>query len=79
MAMQTMGHASFVAATWALTLATYNTVQISKLEMAIKSQQCKTNLLTDIPKLHEQQLCKLDEMMDDIGKELKVIQIQQKF
>ncbi len=60
--------ASFVAATAALTLATYNTVQILKLEMAIKAQQAKTDLLTDICKLHEQHLHKLDGMMDDIGK-----------
>jgi hypothetical protein len=52
--------ASFVAATAALSLATYNTVQISKLETAIQAQQAKTNLLSDIPKLHEQHLHKLD-------------------
>jgi hypothetical protein len=37
--------ASFVAATSALTLSTYNTVQISKLETAIEKQQQKTDLL----------------------------------
>jgi hypothetical protein len=40
--------ASFVAATAALTLSTYNTIQISKLETAIEKQQQKTDLLTDI-------------------------------
>jgi hypothetical protein len=53
--------ASFVAATPALTLATYNTVQILKLEMAIEAQQAKTDLLTNISKLQEQHLHKLDD------------------
>ncbi len=44
--------ASFVAATAALSLATYNSIQISKLETAIKAQEAKTDLLTDIAKLH---------------------------
>jgi hypothetical protein len=70
---------SFVAATAALTLATYNTVQILKLEMAIEAQQAKTNLLSDISKLHEQHLHKLDGMIDDIGKELQVVKVQQTF
>ncbi len=52
--------ASFVAATAALTLATYNTVQISKLKTAIEAQQAKTDLLMYISKLHEQHLHKLD-------------------
>ncbi len=63
----------------ALTLAPYNTVQISKLEAAIEAKQAKTDLLMDITKLHEQHLHKLDEMIDDIGNELQVIRIQQKF
>jgi hypothetical protein len=45
--------ASFIAATSALTLSTYNTVQISKLETAIKAQKQKTDLLADIVKPHE--------------------------
>ncbi len=53
----------------ALSLATYNTVQISKLEMAIEAQQAKTDLLTDISKLHENHMHKLDNMVDDIRKE----------
>ncbi len=60
--------ASFVTDTAALSLATYNTVQISKLETAIDAQQAKTDLLTDISKLHEQHLHKLDNMIDDIGR-----------
>jgi hypothetical protein len=71
--------ASFVAATAALSLATYNTVQISKLKMAIEAQQAKTDLLMDISKLHEQHLHKLDRMIDDIGRELQVVKVQQKF
>ncbi len=71
--------ASFVAATAALSLTTYNMVQISKLETAIEAQQAKTDLLTDISKLHEQHLHKLDGMVDDIGKELQVVKIQQNF
>ncbi len=71
--------ASFVAATVALTLATYNTVQISILETAIEAQQAKTDLLTDISKLHKQHLHKLDVMINDIGKELQVVKVQQAF
>jgi hypothetical protein len=59
--------ASFVAASATLFLATYNTIQISKLEMAIEAQQAKTDLLTDISKIHEQHLHKLDGMIDEIG------------
>jgi hypothetical protein len=51
---------SFVAATSALTLSTYNTVQISKLETAIEAQKQKTDLLADIDKLHEKHLHQLD-------------------
>jgi hypothetical protein len=65
--------ASFVAATAALTLPTYNTVQISKLEVAIEALQAKTGLLTDISKYHEQHLHKLDEMIDDIGRKLQLM------
>jgi hypothetical protein len=68
--------ASFVAATAALAIATYNTVQISKLETAIEAQQTKTDLLTDISKLHEQHLHKLDSKIDDIGRELQVVKMQ---
>jgi hypothetical protein len=71
--------ASFVAAMAALTLATYNTVQILKLKTAIEAQQAKTDLLTDISKLHEQHLHKLDRMIDNIGRELQVVKIQQNF
>ncbi len=45
--------ASFVAATSALMLSTYNTVQISKLEKAIEARKQETDLLADIVKLHE--------------------------
>jgi hypothetical protein len=44
--------ASFLKATTTLTLATYNTIQISKLDATIEAQQHKTELLTDITKLH---------------------------
>ncbi len=63
----------------ALSLATYNTVQISKLETAIEAQQAKTDLLTDISKLHENHMHKLDNMVDDIGKELQVIKFDKQF
>jgi hypothetical protein len=68
--------ASFVAATSALMLSTYNTVQISKLETAIEAQKQKTDLLADIVKLHEQHLHQLDEMIKDIGKEIQVLKVQ---
>jgi len=67
--------ASFVAATAALSLATYNTVQISKLETAIEVQQAKTDLLTDISKLHEQHLHQLQGQMSDIGQEIQVVKL----
>ncbi len=60
-------------------LATYNMLQISKLETTIETQQRKTDLLTNIMKLHEQHLYKLDEMVDDIGNELQVIKLRQTF
>ncbi len=62
-----------MAASAALMLATFNTIQISKLETTIEAQQCKTDLLNDITKLHEQHLHKLDEMIADIGRDLQVI------
>ncbi len=67
--------ASFVAATAALSLATYNTVQISKLETAIEVQQAKTDLLTDISKLHEQHLHQLQGQINDIGQEIQVVKL----
>jgi len=70
---------AFGTATAALLLATYNTVQISKLETAIEAQQAKTDLLTDISKLHEHHMHKLDNMVDDIGKELQVVKFQNLF
>jgi uncharacterized FlaG/YvyC family protein len=68
--------ASFVAATSALTLSTYNTVQISNLETAIEAQKQQTDLLTDIIKQHEQHLHQLDEMIEDIGNEIKKLRVQ---
>jgi hypothetical protein len=68
--------ASFVVATSALTLSTYNTVQISKLESKIEAQQQKTDLLTDILKIHEQHLHQLDRIIDTIGQELKALKVQ---
>jgi hypothetical protein len=47
--------------------------------MAIEAQQAKTDLLTDISKLHEHHMHKLDNMVDDIGKELQVVQFQNLF
>ncbi len=70
---------SFMAATVALSLATYNTVQISKLETAIEAQQAKTDVLTDISKLHEHHMHKLEGMINDIGEELQVVRVEQLF
>jgi len=58
-----------------LTLSTYNTVQISKLETAIEAQKQKTDLLADIIKLHEQHLHKLDKMIKDIRKEIQALKV----
>jgi hypothetical protein len=71
--------ASFVTATAALTLSTYNTVQISKLETAIKTQKQKTDLLADIVHIHEQHLHQLDMMIDDIGNEIAKLKVQAGF
>ena len=71
--------ASFVAATAALSLATYNTVQISKLETAIEAQEAKTDLLTDISKLHEAHLHQLQGQMDGIGNEIQVVKLFQEW
>ncbi len=60
-------------------LATYNMAQISKLESMIEAKQCKTDLLTDISKLHEQHLNKLDTMVDNTGEKLQVIIVNQAF
>jgi hypothetical protein len=68
--------ASFVVATSALTLSTYNMVQISKLESKIEAQKQKTDLLTDIAKIHEQHLHQLYRMIDTIGQELKALKVQ---
>jgi septal ring factor EnvC (AmiA/AmiB activator) len=51
-------------------------VQISKLETAIEAQKQKTDLLADIVKLHEQHLHQLDEMIEDIGKEIQALKVQ---
>jgi hypothetical protein len=72
--MTTMG-----PATAALSLATYNTVQISKLETAIEAQQAKMDLLTDISKLHERHLHKLESMIDDTGGKLQVVKVENLF
>ncbi len=71
--------ALFVAATAALTLSTYNTVQISKLESAIEAQKQQTDLLADSVRLHEQHLHKLDEMIEDIGNEIQKLKVQSGF
>jgi hypothetical protein len=71
--------ASFVAATAALSLATYNTVQILKLETAFEAQEAKADILTDISKLHEQHLHQLHGLINSIGKELQVVKLQQTF
>jgi hypothetical protein len=71
--------ASFVTATAALTLSTYNTIQISKLETAIEAQKQKMDLLADIVQIHEQHLHQLDQMIDDIGNEIAKLKVQAGF
>jgi hypothetical protein len=71
--------ASFIAAMAALKLSTYNTVQISKLETAIKTQKQKTDLLADIVHIHEQHLHQLDKMIDDICNEIQKLKVQAGF
>jgi hypothetical protein len=57
----------------------YNTVQISKLESAIEAEKQKTDLLADIVRLHDQHLHKLDDMIENIGNELKALKVQTRF
>jgi hypothetical protein len=71
--------ATFISATAALTLSTYNMVQISKLESAIETQKQKTDLLADIVRLHEQHLHKLNEMIEDIGNKIRKLKVQAGF
>jgi hypothetical protein len=71
--------ASFVTATAALTLSTYNTIQISKLGTAIETQKKKTDLLADIIHIHKQHLHQLDRMIKDIGNEIQKLKVQAGF
>jgi hypothetical protein len=73
------GGTSFIATTSALTLSTYNTVQISKLKTTIEAQKQKTDLRADIVKLHEQHLHQIDEMIEDIGNEIQMLKVQAGF
>jgi len=63
----------------ALTLSTYNMVQISKLETAIEAQKQKTDLLADIVKLHKQHLHQLDKTIVEIGNKLQKLKVQAGF
>jgi hypothetical protein len=71
--------ASFVTAMASLALSTYNTIQILKLESAIKMQKQKTDRLVDIVHIHEQHLHQLDKMIDDIGNEIAKLKVQAGF
>ncbi len=77
--IQALSSMMVTTATSALTLSMYNTVQISKLETAIEAKKQKTDLLADIVKLHEQHLHQLDEMIEDIGNEIKKLKVQNGF
>ncbi len=54
----------------ALTLATYNTARISKLEMQIAQNNKRLDHLVDITSLHEQHFKALDKELDDVAEKL---------
>ena len=53
-----------------LTLATYNAMQISKLENKIATNKKKLDYLIDITNLHEQHFKAVDQRLDDISNQL---------
>jgi hypothetical protein len=57
-------------ATAALTLATYNTVQISKVKNKITANEKKLDHLIDITNLHKQHFKAVDTKLDDISNQL---------
>ncbi len=61
---------TFSITTAGLTLATYNAVQISKLENKIAANKKKLDLLIDITSLHKQHFKVVDQKLDDISNQL---------
>jgi hypothetical protein len=57
----------------ALTLATYNTARISKLETQIAQNNKRLDHLVDITSLHEQHFKAVDKKLDDVAEKLALV------
>ncbi len=57
----------------ALTLATFNTARISKLETHIAHNNKRLDHLVDITTLHEQHLKAVDQKLDDVSSKLALL------
>jgi hypothetical protein len=64
---------SFGMSAAALTLATYNTARISKLETQIAQNNKRLDHLVDITSLHEQHFKAVDKKLDDIAEKLALV------
>jgi hypothetical protein len=64
---------SFGMSAAALTLGTYNTARISKLEMQIAQNNKRLDHLVDITSLHEQHFKAVDKKLDDVAEKLAIV------
>jgi hypothetical protein len=64
---------SFGMSAAALTLATYNTARISKLETQIAQNNKRLDHLVDITSLHEQHFKAVDKKLDDVAEKLALV------
>jgi uncharacterized coiled-coil protein SlyX len=64
---------SFGMSAAALTLATYNTARISKLETQIAQNNKRLDHLVNITSLHEQRFKAVDKKLDDVAEKLALV------
>jgi hypothetical protein len=64
---------SFGMSATALTLATYNTARISKLETQIAQNNKRLDHLVDITSLHEQHFKAVDKKLDNVAEKLALV------
>jgi uncharacterized coiled-coil protein SlyX len=64
---------SFGMSTAALTLATYNTARISKLETQIATNNKRLDHLVDITTLHEKHFKAVDQKLEDVAEKLALL------
>jgi hypothetical protein len=64
---------SFGMSAATLTLATYNTARISKLETQIAQNNKRLDHLVDITSLHEQHFKAVDKQLDDVAEKLALV------